>query len=243
MAVLSILGLVLRGSIYPSDELAQGFITNDAANLVIGLPILLGSMALARRGKLVGLLFWPGALFYVVYTYIVYAIAMPLSWYYPAYPILAVGGGALTWLAYTAVDGDAVKARLSGRVFERLCGGVMVFFGAFFLLRAASITLGAVTSAAPLSRVEIALLAADAFIAPILIIWGIWLWRRRPGGYAAGLGLLFQTSMLFLGLILVFLIGPWLTGTAIPWIDVLIVAVMGAVFSIPLVLFLRGIRA
>jgi hypothetical protein len=34
---------------------------------MIGLPILRGSMGLARRGKLLGLLLWPGALFYVLY--------------------------------------------------------------------------------------------------------------------------------------------------------------------------------
>jgi hypothetical protein len=38
-------------------------VANNVGNLVIGLAILLGAMGLARRGRLIGLLFWPGALF------------------------------------------------------------------------------------------------------------------------------------------------------------------------------------
>ncbi len=44
-----------------------------------GLPILLGSMWVAHRGKLIGLLLWTGALFFVLYNYLAYVIALPLS--------------------------------------------------------------------------------------------------------------------------------------------------------------------
>jgi hypothetical protein len=54
-------------------------VSNDVVNLFIGLPILLGSMWLAWRGKLIGLLFWPGALFFVLYNYLIYVFAMPLN--------------------------------------------------------------------------------------------------------------------------------------------------------------------
>ena len=70
----SIAGLLYQSSIYPTDELLLSFVPNDVVNLVIGLPILLGSMGLAWRGKLIGLLFWPGALLYVLYIYINYLI-------------------------------------------------------------------------------------------------------------------------------------------------------------------------
>ena len=79
MAAASVAGLLYPANLYPADELRQSFLPTDLVNLLIGLPILLGSMWLARRGRLIGLLLWPGALFYVLYNYLVYVFAMPLN--------------------------------------------------------------------------------------------------------------------------------------------------------------------
>ncbi len=62
MTGASAAGLLFPAALYPAQALRQSFVTNDVVNLVIGLPFLLGTPALARRGRLAGLLFWPGAL-------------------------------------------------------------------------------------------------------------------------------------------------------------------------------------
>src|SRR4051812_40072509 len=69
MTVTSVAGLLNGTGIYPGIEakLLPLFVGQDALNVVVGLPMLLGSMWLARRGSLTGLLLWPGALFYVLY--------------------------------------------------------------------------------------------------------------------------------------------------------------------------------
>src|SRR5512136_2623818 len=90
MAVLSLAGLGYRTSIYPTEELVQSFLPNDVVNLAIGLPILIVSMGLARGGKLIGLLCWTGALFYIFYNYLAYIFAMPLNWAFPGYLILTI---------------------------------------------------------------------------------------------------------------------------------------------------------
>jgi len=64
MTSASVYGLLFPSNIYPTEELRQSFLANDLVNLLIGLPILLGSMWLTHRGKLIGLLCWPGALLY-----------------------------------------------------------------------------------------------------------------------------------------------------------------------------------
>jgi hypothetical protein len=76
MAVASITGLIFHSKIYPTEELLRTCVPNDVVNLFIGLPILIGSMWLAWRGSLLGLLFWPGALFYVFYNAIGYVFAL-----------------------------------------------------------------------------------------------------------------------------------------------------------------------
>ena len=57
--------------------LVPGLLGQDIFNLAVGLPLLLGSMWLARRGTLIGLLLWPGALFYVLYWYVLYLVGAP----------------------------------------------------------------------------------------------------------------------------------------------------------------------
>lgn len=96
-------------------------------NLFIGLPILLGSMWSARRGSLMGLLFWPGALFYVTYNSIAYAVAIPLT--LPFVVNLALVMLSI-WAMYgllTGMDGAAVQARLKGKVPERFIGGILLW--------------------------------------------------------------------------------------------------------------------
>src|SRR5579864_3328390 len=78
IACVSLAGLVLgRTGLYGSEgNLADGIITStggivipgfrahDLFNLAVALPVLLASAGFARRGSLVGLLLWPGGLFY-----------------------------------------------------------------------------------------------------------------------------------------------------------------------------------
>lgn len=68
IAGMSLVGLVFPSSLYPSPEFVQSFRVNDASNLLIGLPGLLGSLWLVQRDRLVGMRLWPGALLYVLYN-------------------------------------------------------------------------------------------------------------------------------------------------------------------------------
>ncbi len=241
MAVASLAGVFNGDSIYPSDELRQSFLPNDVVNLGIGLPILIISMILAWRGRLIGLLFWPGALFFVFYNYLVYVFVMP-----PGLPFLLhlvlVSMSVYTMTALiTAIDTQAVQQRLTGVVPERLSGGVLAGLGALFLLRVIGTIVGSISGGASIPQTELALHFADFMLSPALIIGGVSLWRRKGLGYVAGLGLLFQTSMLFIGLIVFLLIQPLITDTPFALVDTVVIFVMGLICFIPFGLFVRGV--
>ena len=51
MLVASTAGIIYRNVMYPTGKLSVGFVSTDLLNLVVGLPILLVSMYLARRGR------------------------------------------------------------------------------------------------------------------------------------------------------------------------------------------------
>jgi hypothetical protein len=68
--------------------LVPGFLGHDVFNLVVGLPVLLGAVWLARRGSLVALLLWPGGLFHLLYTCAIYLVGAPLSGLFLLYAVL-----------------------------------------------------------------------------------------------------------------------------------------------------------
>ena len=188
MAVASVAGLLRRTVAYPTDELLRAFVPNDVVNILIGLPILLGSMWLARRDKLIGLLFWPGALFYVLYNYLIYVFAMPLNVAFLLHLVL-VTMSVYTLIGLIAgIDGRAVHHRLTGTVPERLTGGVLVGLGLLFLLQVIGAILTSLSSQTSIAETELALHVSDFMIAPALIIGGVLLWRREEFGYVIGLG-------------------------------------------------------
>ncbi len=243
MAVASVAGLLRRTAIYPTDELLHSFVPNDVVNIFIGLPILLGSMWLARRGKLIGLLFWPGAVFYVLYNYLVYVLAMPLNVAFLLHLVL-VTLSVYTLIGLIAgIDGKAVQQRLPGAVSERLGGGVLVGLGLLFLLQVMGAILTALSSQTSIAETELALHVSDFVIAPAFVIGGVLLWRRQEFGYVIGLGLLFQASMLFIGLIMFLLLQPLLTTAPFALADVVVISIMGLICFVPFGLFVRGVVA
>ena len=241
MAAASVAGLMYRAAIYPTDELLRTFVSNDVVNLFIGLPILFGSMWLAWRGKLIGLLFWPGALFFVLYNYIVYVFAMPLNVAFLLHLAL-VTLSVYTLIGLVAsIDGKAVQQRLTGAVPERLAGGVLAGLGLLFFLQVISVIVNALTRQTPITETEVALHTSDFLIAPAWVIGGLLLWRRKEFGYVTGLGLLFQASMLFIGLIIFLLLQPFLTTAPFVLVDVVVIFIMGLICFIPFAFFVRGV--
>jgi hypothetical protein len=235
LVVTSLAGLLFPAVIYPTEELRHAFLANDVVNLLIGLPVLLGSMWFARKGSPRGGLFLPGALFFVTYNAIAYTFALTSTWRFVPYLTLALLSGLAIVLWLLRVDGSAVRDALNGKVAERLCGGVLAGFGALFFLRGlAQLVQGTVSGA------EWAVVLADLCTTPFWVIGGILLWRKHSLGYASGAGLLFQASMLFVGLLVFFILQPFVSGAPFPLADFMVVLVMGLMVFVPFGMFVRG---
>ena len=241
LAFASILGIFLGSTIYPTDELFNNFISNDVVNLIIGLPIILASIFLALRSKLIGLLFWPGALLFVIYNYLIYVLAMQLNWVFLLYlTLIALSVYTIISLT-TSIDGTKIQQQLTGVVHERISGVILVAMGILFMLQAGGAMIDAFINQIQITGIDFAVHVADFSISPVLIIGGLLLWQRKEFGYASGLGLLFQASMLFIGLIAFMIIQPLLTQTPFLLVDIVVVSIMGLICFIPLALFIRGV--
>ena len=239
MTAVSLGGLLFPSIIYPSEELRQAYLANDVVNFLVGLPILLGSMWSARRGKLVGLLCWPGALLYTFYNYIAYIFGMPFGWFTLAFVALVLLSGYVFFELLRSIDSKSVQAKLAGAVLEKITGGVLVLFGmAFFFLAVGVLTEANQTT---LQMTDLGVAIADIVLSILLLVGGILLFRRTPLGYASGLGLLFAASTLFIGVILVVLLQPLLTNAPFVLEDVIVLTGMALICFIPTGLFMRGV--
>ncbi len=240
MVAASAAGLLFRSVVYPTDELVKSFVPNDVVNLFIGVPVLLCSMGLAWRGKLLGLLLWPGALLFILYDYLAYIFGLPFNALFLLSLLIVTISVYVLIVLVASIDGEAVRGWLAGAVPEKSAGGILTGLGILFALRATGTMIGALVNHTPIASAELSLLVSDFMITGTWIIGGVLLWRRNALGYTAGLGLLFQASMLFIGLIVYLILQPMLTGAAFAPVDILVVFLMGMICFIPFALFLRG---
>ncbi len=241
LGIDSVLGLLFRDLFYPTDELVQASVPNDVVNLFIGLPILLGSMWLTWRGKLIGLLLWVGALFFGLFNSIALAFTLPFSWLFLLQLTLAVLGVYTLIALMASIDAEMIQKQLNGAVHEKIGGGVVAGIGILFLLRVIIVMVNALINGEVMAETELAPSISDFFIGPAFAIVGIALWKRKALGYAAGLGLLFQASMLFIGVIIFLLLQPMLTTASFAFVDVVVLFAMGLVCFVPFGLFVRGV--
>ena len=154
MAAASLAGLIFPSALYATAELQQSYLTNDFVNLIVGLPVLMGANWFARRGSLLGLLLWPGALLYVVYNYLAYAFGNPLGWLtFVSLALVVISVLAIINLI-GSIDTEEVKERLVDFAPRRFAGVVTVVFGVFFILRTAGVFFGAINGRyrSPLQR-------------------------------------------------------------------------------------------
>ena len=240
MTIMSLMGFIFPEFAYKTDTLVQTLFPNDVVNILIGLPFLLGSIWLVGREKLVGLLLWPGALLFIIYNYVAYIIGRSLDLLSIIYLALVLFSAFVFYDLLQRIDSNNLKLQLSGRVAEKLAAWFLLIFGILFILRAFFEFTGAGANTTQILMVEIGVLVADVLISVLWVVGGILLLRQKPLGYSMGLGLLSAASMLFVGLIIFLVIQPIITDAGFKPTDILVVAVMGLILSIPFFFYLRG---
>jgi len=256
LAGVSVAGIVLGSAgLYANDRQAAagltlasaglivpGFLAQDIINLMLGLPILLGSLWLARRGALIGLLLWPGALFSELYTYALYAIGAPFSaLFLPYVALMALSAYTMIGLV-ASIDGAQVRQRLTDAVPARVVGGILVGLAGLTLAQdAGGALVTALAGGAPSNPLAQHVWIVDlALEVPAMLIGGVLLWRRATLGYVVGAGLLFQFGLMPTGMAAISALQPVLTGSPIDVGAIVGLLIFSAVCFATLTFFVRG---
>jgi hypothetical protein len=243
MAVVAAAGLLFPGTVYPTDEVIMSFAPVDAFHLVVGLPVLLGSLWLARRGKLIGLLCWPGALLYLLYSYITNLVGVPFGILFLPYLLLVTLSAYTTIGLVASIDSEAVRQRLNGNVPARVAGGILIGLTILFIILNVSAVITALTSQPPgePEHPVYVLIADFTVVIPTCLVGGLLLWRRQALGYVGGAGLLLMYSLLFAGLIPVMVFPTFYDASPMPVVDIVMIFIWCIMCFILFVLFVRGI--
>jgi len=238
MSVAFVAGAISPGILYPGND--QSSRPTDLVQFV-GAPLLLASVVMTRRGSLVWLLLWPGILVYLLYHDLAYLLMMRLNPMLVLHLVLAALNLFATVGLVSAINKGAVQSMLAGAVYEKLGGAVLASFGTLICISALAGILGHLFKQTAISPSELALHVTDFLMSPTWIIGGVLLWARKPLGYAVGPGLLFQASMLFVGLILLFVLQTVISGVAFRIVDTVAVCALGTICFVPCCLFVRGV--
>ena len=189
-AIQAVLGLTMSGQYRDTDLLRAGWFGNDWITLVVAVPVLLGALALARRGSPRARLVWLGMLGYLAYNDAFYLFGAALNTFFPIYVVLLVLTVVTLATALTQLDVAATCQAFSPRTPARGVGGYLVVLGTglcavWFVFWAGHVFAGATLPVGAEAFRVVAALDLTVLV-PVLLGGGTLLWRRRPWGYVLG---------------------------------------------------------
>jgi hypothetical protein len=164
----------------------------SAVTLGLAVPLLAVSLFAARRGSLRGRLAWLGAVAYLVYTYLEFAVSPPFTALYLVYVTAFACAIPALVMGAASVDLQALPAMFEDRAPRRTVAVFSLVFAAF--LTAAWLR-GIVEQTArrdfgwPLGEAAVGHVvhALDLGLqVPLGVATGLLLLRRRPAGYLVG---------------------------------------------------------
>ena len=204
LTISSAAGLVFgpRGLYDTSEPTFPALIGQDAVALVFGLPLLIGSAILARRGSVRGLIAWMGALFYVAYFWYFYVIGIRFSSLFIVHIALVSMSMYGALYLFFALDLTKLMAHVDRPVPTRLIGGFLMATALAFSALWLGLVVSRLFQGAELDLVTRYVIAIDGVVLlPVTFFGGLWLWRGQPVGFALAGVLLVKVLATFLTLV------------------------------------------
>jgi hypothetical protein len=183
--------------IYRYDTLFQGAINRgtDAVTLALGIPLLVCSTLLYRRGSLRGRLLLTSVLAFFLYVYANAALGAAYNTLYLVYVALFSASLFAFVLSFTSIDRQALSARLLPSIPRRALAIFMFVAGVVTLAVWLSDVVGALAQGQPTKHLDsyttlVTYVLDLGIIAPACFLTGTLLFRRVTLGYPMAVSLL-----------------------------------------------------
>ena len=182
--------IVYGHGLYQNDSIsvATQAIGQDIVTIFLGVPLLLFSLYMTRKGKIKGKLMLTGALGYFLYTYASYSF---LSMYNPLF-LVYVALMSMSFFAFTlsmiSFDVKNLGLHFSDKLPVKAVGGLLIFIAcALGLMWLKMIITPLISGAVPTGLEHYTTLTIQAFdlgfVVPAAIISGVLLIKRSAFGY------------------------------------------------------------
>lgn len=173
---------------FETISIAAQAIAQDIVTLVVGIPLLIASVVLFKKGKFRGKLLLAGTLAYFLYTYASFAFGAAYNALFLAYVALYSLSLFAFILALMTIDIPTLPERISPRLPRRIIAVFLYVVGGFLLMAWLGRIVPALLADQPPYGLEsyttLIIQALDlGLIMPTAFLSGILLWKQRPWGY------------------------------------------------------------
>jgi hypothetical protein len=210
MVVASVAGLLIDGLYTDGAWAREALRGGDLTTLAVAVPVLIGSLLLARRGSHAAEAVWLGVLAYAVYNYGYFAFGATFNDIFVLHIALLSLSIITLVLAVVNVDFEAIAARFRAIQGTRWVAGFLAVVGAglgaiwVFLAIRFAIT-GELLADVPTDGIHLVFAIDTSLLVPALVMAGVLLWRRTTGGFVFAptmvvMGAIYQVNLLLAGL-------------------------------------------
>ena len=242
--LISVFSIINPDVIYTTSELNQTYYPSDLGILFLGFPFLLIALWKLYNGKFVGIILWPSALFFILYSYALYLLGIPYSFFFWIYLLLVGLSLYILVKVLLVIDYEKSRANYLENVPIRVASIVLIALGALIFFRVVGLVSTAFAEDAMVSQVDVALWITDFVIAaPALLIVGIQLWRKKAFSFITAPAMLLQYIVLSLGLIPVFIYQAEGNLVSIDAGGLIVIVFMITICVIPFVQLIKSINS
>lgn len=204
---------------YDTVSYAAQAIGQDAATLLVGIPLLFIGLLLARKGSLRGELLLAGGLGYMLYTYTSYTFLSVYNEFFLVYVALFSLSLFAFILALSGMDTERVTCSVSGGMPRRGIAAFLLLLAAFLTLAWLGRIVPPLLTGQPPAGLEayttLVIQALDlGIIVPASVLTAVLLWQKKPWGYTLTSILLVKALMMGAALVAMML-GMALAGVAV----------------------------
>jgi hypothetical protein len=234
--------------LYKNDSvsMASQAIAQDYVTLFLGIPLLLISLFLSRRGLLKGRLLLTGTLGYFLYTYTSYSFLSMYNSMFLIYVGIMSASFFAFILAIMSFDLQHFHLYFDKKLPVKFIGGFLLFVSFIFGMMWLGRIVHPLLKAAPPVGIEhyttLVIQALDlGFVVPTGIFAGILFLKRKPFGYLLGSVLIIKFITLLTALTAM-VIRQMYAGIQVSFIEIFIVVLINLFVIYCLVLIMKNVK-
>lgn len=224
---------------------AQG-IAQDIVTLVLGIPLLIVSLFLARKGLLKGRLLLTGTLGYFLYTYISYTFLWMFNPFFLIYVLLMSASFFALTLSMMSFDIEHMSSSFKEKLPVKFIGGFQIFFAvAICLMWLGKIVPSVMEGTTPAGLEHYTTLVIQGmdlgFIVPIAFVSGVLLLKRSNFGYLLS-SVIITKGFTMGAAIAAMVIGQAAAGVQMSFLEILIFPLFSVMIAWCMVLILQNVK-